>query len=145
MCLKVLVWGHCFLSNTLVNSLKLQVFIFLMFMFDTQLYISFSSNDIGEQLHTLPAIEDCVAAIRSWMSEDKLNLYDDKTEFLLVGTKQQLAKVCIKDIKVGCVEISPSSSVRNLGAWFDSSLNVSEHITKLCASAFFYILQHKAY
>ena len=108
-------------------------------MFDTQLYISFSSNDIGEQLHTLPAIEDCVAAIRSWMSEDKLNLYDDKTEFLLVGTKQQLAKVCIKDIKVGCVEISPSSSVRNLGVWFDSSLNVSEHITKLCASAFFYI------
>jgi len=73
------------------------------------------------------------------MSDDKLNLYDDKTEFLLVGTKQQLAKVCIKDNKVGCVEISPSSSVRNLGMWFDSSLNVSEHITKLCASAFFYI------
>ena len=45
----------------------------------------------------------------------------------------------IKDIKVGFVEISPSSSVRNLGVWFDSSLNMSEHITKLCASAFFYI------
>ena len=29
--------------------------------------------------------------------------------------------------------------VRNLGVWFDSSLNMSEHITKLCASAFFYI------
>jgi len=47
--------------------------------------------------------------------------------------------VCIKDIKVGCVEISPSSSARNLGVWFDSSLNMSELITKLCASAFFYI------
>ena len=47
--------------------------------------------------------------------------------------------MCIKDIKVGCVEISPSSSVKNLGVWFDSSLNMSEHITKLCASAFFYI------
>ena len=80
----------------------------------TQLYISFSPNDIDEQMNTLFAIEDCVAAIRSWMSEDKLKLNDDKTEFLLVGTKQQLAKVCIKDIKVGCVEIS-SSSVRNFG------------------------------
>ena len=50
----------------------------------------------------------------SWMSEDKLKLNDDKTEFLLVGTKQQLAKVSTKDIKVGCVEISPSSSVRIL-------------------------------
>ena len=61
------------------------------------------------------------------MSEDNLKfvlrhprpdfkkLNDDKAEFLLVDTKQQLAKVCIKDIKVGCVETSPSSSVRNLG------------------------------
>ena len=73
---------------------------------DTRLYISFSPNDIDEQLNTLFAIEDCVAAIRSWMSEDKLKLNDDNTEFLLVGTKRQLAEVCIKDIKVGCVEIS---------------------------------------
>ena len=73
------------------------------------------------------------------MSEGKLKLNDDKTEFLLVGTKQQLAKVCIKDIKAGCVEIFHSSSVKNLGVWFDSCLNMSEHITKLCASAFFYI------
>ena len=102
---------------------------------DTQLYISFSPNDIDEQMNTLFAIEDCVAAIRSWMFENKLKFNDDKTEFLLVGTKQQLAKVCIK---VGCVEIS-SSSVRNFGVWFDSSLNMSEHITKLCASAFFCI------
>ena len=49
-------------------------------------------------MNTLSAIEDCVAAIRSWMSEDKLKLNDGKTEFLLVATKQQLAKVCIKDI-----------------------------------------------
>ena len=73
------------------------------------------------------------------MSEDKLKLNEDKTEFLLVGTKQQLAEVCIKDIKIGCVEISPSSSVGNPGVWFDSCVNMSEHITKLCASAFFYI------
>ena len=46
--------------------------------------------------------------------------------------------MCIKDIKVDCVETS-SSSVKNLSEWFDSSLNMSEHITKLCASAFFYI------
>ena len=106
---------------------------------DTQLYISFSPNDIDKQLNILSAIEDCTAAIRSWMSEDKLKLNDDKTEFLLVGTKQQLAKVCIKDIKAGCVEISPSSSVKNLAVWFGSCLNMNEHITKLCASAFFFM------
>ena len=51
---------------------------------DTQLHISFSLNNIDEQLNTLSAIEDCAAAIRSWMSEDKLKPNDDKTEFLLV-------------------------------------------------------------
>ena len=51
---------------------------------DTQLHISFSLNNIDEQLNTLSAIEGCAAAIRSWMSEDKLKLNDDKTEFLLV-------------------------------------------------------------
>ena len=81
MYLKVLVWAHCFLSYILVHSLKLQVVIFLMFMSsyadDTQLYISFSPNDIDEQLNTLSAIEDCVAAIGSWKSVDKLKLNDD--------------------------------------------------------------------
>ena len=56
-------------------------------------------------MNTLFVIKDFIAAIRSWTSEDKLKLNDDNTEFLLVGTKQQLAKVCIKDIKVGCIEI----------------------------------------
>ena len=35
---------------------------------DTQPYLSFIPNDIDEQLNTLSAIEDCAAAIRSWMS-----------------------------------------------------------------------------
>ena len=88
MCLKVLVWAHCFLSYTLVNSLKLQVVIFLMFMFMLMILsftFRFCPNDIGEQLNTLSAIEDYIAAIRSWMSKDKLKLNDDKTEFPLVG------------------------------------------------------------
>ena len=66
-------------------------------------------------------------AIRAWISEDKLKINDDKTEFLLVDTKQQLAKVCITDVQVGYVKISPSSSVRNPGILFDANLNVSEH------------------
>ena len=53
--------------------------------------------------------------------------------------ERKLAKVCIKDGQVGYVKISPSSSVRNPGMLFDANLNVSEHITKLCASSFFFI------
>ena len=37
---------------------------------------------------------------RAWMIEDKLRLNDSKTEFMIVGTRQQLAKVNIAWVKV---------------------------------------------
>ena len=68
-------------------------------------------NDIDEQLNTLSAIEDSIAAIRSWMSEDKLKLNEGMTEFLLVGTKQQLAKLSFS------VTSAPSSRFQKVTFW----------------------------
>jgi len=49
------------------------------------------------------------------MISGNLMLNDDKTEFLILGTRQQLAKVNIDNIKVGSAKVSPISAVRNLG------------------------------
>ena len=38
-----------------------------------------------------------------------------------------------------CPLIEAKPEVRNLGAWFDSHLNMSLHISKLCASAFYHL------
>ena len=59
---------------------------------------------------------DCIGDVRSLMISDNLMLNDDKTEFLILGTKQQLPKVNIDSIKVGCANVSPVSVVRNLGS-----------------------------
>ena len=55
------------------------------------------------------------------MHDNKLLLNEAKTEFLLIGTKQQLAKVNqIPHVKVGNVTmIAPHSPVKNGGVWFD--------------------------
>ena len=54
--------------------------------------------------------------IRNWMSKDKLLMNDRKTEFLIIGTRQQLQKVNIKGISVGIQDISPAdSAIKNLG------------------------------
>ena len=66
-------------------------------------------------------------------------LNDEKTEFLLVGTRKQLTKVSIDGGRVGDYNMSPSSSVRNLGTWFDPHLDMDVHITKTCSSAFYYL------
>ena len=66
-------------------------------------------------------------------------LNDDKTEFLIIGTRQQLSKVSIQSIKIGQTEVFPVASARNLGTWVDSHLDMGIHITKTCRSAFYYL------
>jgi len=53
------------------------------------------------QSDAIEAMELCIKAIRAWMIADKLKLNDDKTEFLIIGTRQQLSKVDIEKLSVG--------------------------------------------
>ena len=59
---------------------------------DTQLCSAFSPNVQGDDASAVKAICDCIMDLRNWMIRDRLMLNDDKTDFLLLGTKQQLAK-----------------------------------------------------
>ena len=67
------------------------------------------------QFEAVTAIQHCVDDIRNWRTNDKLLLNDDKTEFLMIGTKQQLAKVNIDHIIIGGSVIRPKGVVKNLG------------------------------
>ena len=58
------------------------------------------------------------------MISDNLMLNDDKTEFLITGTRQQLAKVNINCIRVGSTDVCPVAVARNLGSWFDEQLTI---------------------
>ena len=81
-----------------------------------------------------------IADISQWMHSDKLKLNSDKTECLLIGTRQQLQKVSnISTLSVGDSQIAPSCEGRNLGTWFDSKMSMLSHINKTCSSAFYYL------
>ena len=81
----------------------------------------------------LAGVERCIEDIREWMLNDKLKLNDDKTEFIIIGTSQQLAKVSVNTLRVR--NATPVSSARNLGLWFASKLTMAIHIPKTCNSA----------
>lgn len=68
---------------------------------------------------------------------------DGKTEVLVVGTRQQLQKVNIDAITVGSSRVTPCTSVRNLGAWFDSQLTMNTHVNKVCSVAYFHLYNIK--
>ena len=73
------------------------------------------------------------------MLTDKLKLNDDKTEFMLIGTKHQLSKVNIDCLTAGSIDVVPVTVARNLGTWFDSNLNLQEQIHKTCKSGVFHL------
>ena len=104
---------------------------------DTQLYLAFSPKVQGDDASAVKAMCDCIMDLRKWMIRDRLKLNDDKTEFLLLGTRQQQGKVDISSIFVGESAVNTKPVVRNMGSWFDSQLSMSTHISKLYSSAFF--------
>ena len=61
---------------------------------------------------------------------------DAKTDFLIIGTRQQLEKTSIESIIIGDTVIKPLESVRNLGSWFDAHIRMKVHIGKICSKAF---------
>ena len=86
---------------------------------DTQLYLSFNPNNLTDQGEVVRAMETCISDLRKWMYQDKLKINDDKTEFLIIGSRQQTLKINDYTIRVGTTDIKPVSEVRNLGSWFD--------------------------
>ena len=106
---------------------------------DTQLYLSFDPNGPTDQAMALEAMERCISDLRKWMYRDKLKINDDKTEFLVIGSRQQLLKIHHCSVRVDTIDIKPVKVARNLGAWFDSHFSMSTHISMSCSAAFFWL------
>jgi len=81
-------------------------------------------------------MENCIDDLRKWMFQDKLKNNDDKTECLIIGSRQQRLKINPCHIRVGSTDIQPVSSLRNLGSWFDANLSMSLQVSKSCRAAF---------
>ena len=106
---------------------------------DTQVYISFCPNESLDQLNAAELLESCIDDIRAWMLHDNLKLNDEKTELLIIGTPQQLDNVVITHIRVGNTNIYPVPVAGNLGAWFDANISMTDHISKIFSSSFYYL------
>ena len=57
---------------------------------DHQVYLSFRPIPSTNQTDSVTAIGKCVAELKSWMISNMLMVNDGETEFLIVGSKQQL-------------------------------------------------------
>ena len=99
---------------------------------DTQLYISVNSNDLNK----LSTLQDCLTAIKIWMSDNFLQLNPDKTEVLIIGSESitETVQQCIGPLAVNVKQAS-----QNLGVLFDRHMNFECHIKKVVQSCFFHL------
>ena len=108
-----------------------------MYADDTQVYLELSQSDTHKSISSL---SDCLTDISLWMKSSKLKLNSDKTEFIIIGTKQQRQKLSNHfPVKLFDNDISPSDSVRNLGVIFDSDFSFHKHVSNICKSCFYHI------
>ncbi len=98
---------------------------------DTQLYLILKPSD---HLQGISRLEACIADVRSWAIHNKLMLNDSKTEIIHIKSKFRNASP-LPSIVIGGTEIQSSSSAKNLGVVIDSTLQMKEHIRKVCKSA----------
>ena len=105
---------------------------------DTQLYLSFRPTYPAGGQNCIHNLETCISEIWYWMSTNLLKLNDSKTEFIILGTRQQLKNAEASDItiKIGSEDIPNVPAVRNLGYMSDSQLKNTAHINKLTAKLF---------
>ena len=101
---------------------------------NTQNYHSFTPGNAGEEEKCKQEIELCISDIHTWMRTNLLKLNDEKTEFLIIGTKQQLNKVKTTSISVRQDDIPCSATARNLGYYYEQHMKNSAHINKLVSN-----------
>ena len=102
---------------------------------DTQLH---QSAPIAEIDGLMARTRECISDLKVWMTQNKLQLNDEKTELLLACPKKFLSHPSIPtSLEVGSVTVPFSSSVRSLGVTLDPTLSFQQHISTVCRSAYF--------
>ena len=109
---------------------------FQLYADDQHLYLSFKPTGECSQLECISRPENCISDIRTWMGLNMLKLNDEKTEFVILATHQQVAKISHINIKIGSETVSPVQCVCNLGYFMDSLLKNMTHINKICGQLF---------
>ena len=63
-------------------------------------------------------LKKCAADLKVWMNENRLKMNNDKTEFILFGSKPQLDKCKTKTFNVDNTEIKIADKIKYLAALY---------------------------
>ena len=104
---------------------------------DNQLYKISTLDAIHQSIETL---QNCTIDVKSWMTANKLQLNDNKTEaMIIISNRMSVHSPLLSVIHIGDADVPFVSSVKNLGVTLDSNLSMSQHISNTCKAAYIQI------
>lgn len=104
---------------------------------DTQIYLGFQAQQQSSYENCIHKVEECIMSIKQWMSSNMLKLNDEKTEVMYITSPFYQKRLNFHPISVDQTMVSNSSSARNIGVIFDSSLLMKDHIDYICKTSHF--------
>ena len=105
---------------------------------DTQLYIAISSSDYRIKMDIT---ESCLHAVQKWFTVNYLALNPDKTEAILLGTRQQTqsSEQQIQHVNVAGEEIKLLKNLKTLGVILDENLSFATHVQSVSRACHYHI------
>ena len=101
-----------------------------MYADDSQLYVDFSPCD---EKTALVNLERCIQEVREWLRENFFLLNDEKPVVVIFGRETPG-----KQLQIGKSVISSRSAATSLRCIWNSKLNMSQHVSRVCKSANYY-------
>jgi hypothetical protein len=111
---------------------------------DHKIAFKIQAGNVQNEVTVLRQLEECLKEIITWMANYKLKMNQSKTEVIVYGTRQQLAKLNIQTVNVGECNIKCVDHVRDLGVIMTNTLNFDQHIQKKCQTAHIQLRNLKA-
>ena len=109
---------------------------------DAQIYGSCKPGDSDALRVTML---ECINDVNVWMSSNRLKLNPAKTEFLWCSTPRMAHHIdYITPFVIDGATISPAKSAKLLGAYFDSELSMTRHISSTVSTCFYQLRRLKA-
>ena len=102
-----------------------------MYADHSQLYVQFSACD---EKTALANLQQCIQEVREWLRENFLLLNDQNTEVVIFGKETTW-----KQLQIGKSDISSRAAATSLRCILDSKLNMSQHVSRVCKSAKYYL------
>ena len=104
---------------------------------DTQLYIGVSPANMAV---TADILERCTTALEDWFGHNGMCLNPAKSEVLVLGTRQNLAKLNDnQSFTISGCSVKPVEKIKNFGVTLDSTLSFDAHVGAVCKASHYHI------